>query len=107
MLELARKLYIRHFQAYFCKAYYYIKLQKQGQSDKFTVRAEKGWLIGYANLYSKLYQVQNLTIGKIVQATIVYFNEGPDFEPNDNIEAKYKAVFTNLTSKEKDTAVKA
>ncbi len=105
--ESAKKLYIRHFQAYFYKAYYYIKLQKRVQSDKFIARAERGRLISYADLYSKLYQVQNLTIGKIVQATIVYFNEGPDFEPDDNIEAEYEAVFTDLTSEEKDTAVKA
>ncbi len=26
MPESAKKLYIRHFQAYFCEAYYYIKL---------------------------------------------------------------------------------
>ncbi len=55
MPESARKLYIRHFRAYFCEAYYYIKLQKRVQLDKFTVRAEKGWLISYADLYSKLY----------------------------------------------------
>ena len=55
MPESARKPYIRHFRAYFCEAYYYIKPQKRVQSDKFTARAEKGRLIGYADLHSKLY----------------------------------------------------
>ncbi len=103
----AKKPYIRHFRAYFYEAYYYIKLQKRVQLDKFIVRAERGQLISYADLYSKLYQVQNLTIGKIVRATIVRFNEGPDFEPNDDVEAEYKAVVTNLISEEEDAAVKA
>ncbi len=107
MPELARKLYIRYFQAYFYEAYYYIKLQKRVQLDKFITRAEKGQLISYTNLDSKLYQVQNLTIGKIVQATIVRFNEGLDFKPNNDVEAKYKVVFIDLTSKEEDAAIKA
>ncbi len=107
MPKSARKPYIHHFRAYFYKAYYYIKPQKRVQLDKFTIRAKKGRLISYANLYSKLYQVQNPTIGKIVRATTVRFNEGPNFEPNNDVEAKYKAVFTNLTSKEEDAAIKA
>ncbi len=55
MPKSARKPYIRYFRAYFCEAYYYIKPQKRVQSDKFITRAEKGRLIGYADLYGKLY----------------------------------------------------
>lgn len=69
MPESARKPYIRHFRAYFCEAYYYIKPQKRVQSDKFAARAEKGRLIGYADLHSKIYWVWNPTTGKIIRAT--------------------------------------
>jgi hypothetical protein len=57
MPEEVRKLYIYYFRAYFCNAYYFIKLYRRMDSEKFATRAEKGRLIGYIDLYGKIYWI--------------------------------------------------
>jgi hypothetical protein len=100
--------HIKHFRAYFCEAYYYIKPAKRVQSDKFTARAVKGRLIGYADLHGKIYWIWNPSTGEIVRASAVRFNEGPDFVPDDDVATEvYEAIFTDSTSEEEERAVEA
>ncbi|KXX82434.1 hypothetical protein MMYC01_201623 [Madurella mycetomatis] len=105
--ESARQPYIRHLRAYFCEAYYYIKPQKRDQSDKFAARAEKGRLIGYADLHGKIYWIWNPATDTIVRASAVRFNEGPDFKPDNDVDTEYKAVFVDTTSEEEEAAIHA
>ncbi len=108
MLEGTRRPYIHHFHAYFCEAYYYIKPQYRVKSDKFVAHAEKGCLIGYADLHGKIYWIWNPGTGKIVRASVVRFNEGPDLVLNDDIvDVEYEAVITDMTSGEEEEAAKA
>ena len=97
MPEEVRKLYIYYFRAYFCNAYYFIKLYRRMDSEKFATRAEKGRLIGYIDLYGKIYWIQNLQTGAIVRVSAVCFNEGPDYTPDDDVyrEVEYEAVFAD------------
>ena len=99
--------HIKHFRAYFCEAYYYIKPAHRVQSDKFAARAEKGRLIGYADLHGKIYWIWNPVTGKIVRANAVKFNEGPDYVPDDDVykNVEYEAVFTGTASEEEDAIV--
>ena len=69
---------------------------------------EKGRLIGYADLYGKIYWIWNLSTRKIVCANIVRFNEGPDLVPDDDVvDTEYEAMITNTTSEEEEEAAKA
>jgi hypothetical protein len=106
MPEEARKPYIRHLRTYFCHAYYYIKPQKRDKSDKFGPRAEKGRLIGYADLHGKIYWVWNPKTSEIVRASAVKFNEGEDYRPDDDCEGpEYEAVFADTTIEEDESVV--
>ncbi|EAQ84778.1 hypothetical protein CHGG_08792 [Chaetomium globosum CBS 148.51] len=99
--------HITHFRAYFCEAYYYVKPKYRVQSDKFAARAEKGRLIGYADLHGKIYWIWNPKTGKIIRASAVKFNEGPDFVPDEDVgtDVEYEAVFTDTTTQEEEEAV--
>lgn len=55
MPEALRQPHIYHFQSYFYKVFYYVKPAHRKRSDKFAVYTQKGRLIGYANLYRKIY----------------------------------------------------
>lgn len=97
----AHKPYLRHFRAYFCEAYYYVKPHLRAASDKFTARAQKGRLIGYADLHGKIYWIWNPITDKVVRASAVRFNEGPDFKPDDDIaDVEYEAVFADTSTQE-------
>jgi hypothetical protein len=50
-----RNLPIYYFRAYFCEAFYFIKRAKRDDTNKFTPRARKGRLIGYIDLYGKIF----------------------------------------------------
>jgi hypothetical protein len=102
MPEEARKLYIHHFRTYFCNAYYFIKPYRRIDSEKFATRAEKERLIGYVDLYSKIYWIWNPQTGAIVRASTVRFNEGPNYTPDDDVyrEVEYEAVFADSTVQE-------
>jgi hypothetical protein len=107
MPESAQQPYIRHFRAYFCEAYYYVKPQKRTNSDKFTARAQKGRLIGYADLHGKIYWIWNPATDTIVRASAVRFNEGPDFKPDDDVEdTEYEAIFADTTSEEEEVVAR-
>jgi len=103
----ARQPHVGHLRAYFCEAYYYIKPQKRDNSDKFAPKAEKGRLIGYADLHGKIYWVWNPVTDKIARASAVRFNEGPDIRPDDDVETEYEAVFVDTTSEEEKAAFQA
>ena len=69
---------------------------------------EKGRLIGYADLYGKIYWIWNPGTGKIVCASVVRFNEGPDLVLDDDVvDAEYEVVITDMTSEEEEEAAKA
>ncbi|KAK4203869.1 hypothetical protein QBC40DRAFT_166116, partial [Triangularia verruculosa] len=105
--ESARKPYIRHLRSYFCNAYYYIKPAHRANSDKFTAKAEKGRLIGYADVHGKIYWIWNPVTDKVVKVNAVKFNEGDDYQPDDDIYAdiEYEAVFADSTVAEKEDAI--
>ncbi|KAL2168975.1 hypothetical protein VTG60DRAFT_6617 [Thermothelomyces hinnuleus] len=104
MPESARKPYIGHFRAYFCEAFHLIKPQKRVQSDKFEARAEKARLICYADLHGKIYWVWNPVTGKVIRASAVRFNEGPDSTRDEDAFVEYEAVFTDPTTEEEEKA---
>ena len=98
MPEDALKPYIRHLRSYFCHAYYYVKPEKRDKADKFIPRAKKGRLIGYGDIHGKIYWIWNPTENKIIRASAVRFNEGPDFNAKpDEQEPQYEVVFTDPT----------
>lgn len=104
MPEEARKPYIRHLRTYFCHAYYYIKPNKRVDSDKFGPRAEKGRLIGYADVHGKIYWIWNPVTGTIVRASAVKFNEGNDYRKDDDMAiAEYEVVFNDTTVEEDES----
>lgn len=106
MPEEARKPYIHHFRSYFCDAYYYIKPHLRANSAKFAARAEKGKLIGYVDLYGKIYWIWNPKTGAVVWASAVRFNKGPEYRPDDDaLTTEYEAVFVDATTQEEQGVV--
>jgi len=55
--EISVKPYIRHLRTYFYDAYYYVKLQDRVKLDKWAPKAKKGKLIGYADLYGRIFYI--------------------------------------------------
>jgi hypothetical protein len=104
MPDTSLKPYINHLRTYFCEAYYFVKPQKRDNSDKFAPRANKGRLIGYADLRGKIYWIWDPIADKVIRASAVRFNEGPDFKPNDDVE--YKAVLKDATTEEEEAMVR-
>ncbi|KAJ4286891.1 hypothetical protein N0V88_007835 [Collariella sp. IMI 366227] len=105
--------YIRHFRVYFCEAYYFIKSERRIDSDKFTSRARKGRLIGYADLHGKIVWIWDPETDKIIRANAVHFNKGEDFQPDDDEykpnddeykDNEYEVVFTDSTFAEEEAA---
>jgi hypothetical protein len=96
------KPYLHYFRAYFCNAYYFIKPYRRVDSEKFAARVEKGRLVGYVDLYGKIYWIWNPETGAIVRASAVCFNEGLDYIPDDDVykEAEFEAVFADSTTEE-------
>ena len=98
----ARQPYIRHLRNYFCEAFYYIKPQKRVDSEKFTPRAHKGRLIGYADLHGKIYWIWNPVTDEVVRASAVRFNEGPDLTADSDVLVEYEAVFDDEAEEEEE-----
>jgi hypothetical protein len=108
MPEPACKPYIAHFRAYFCEAYYFIKPQKRVQSEKLAPRAEKGRLIGYADLHGKIFWIWNEKTGRVVRASAVKFNEGnPAVREEDALDpaVEYEVLFTDTSTEEERGAI--
>ncbi|KAL2146802.1 hypothetical protein VTI28DRAFT_2283 [Corynascus sepedonium] len=106
MLEQSDQPYIRHFWAYFCEASYYVKAQRRDHSDKFAPKAEKCRLIGYADLHGKIHWIWNPKIDTIVRASAVRFNEGPEFNLDDDVDTEYEAASTDTISEEEEDMVR-
>ena len=102
MPEEAHQPHIGHLRAYFCEAYYYVKPAYRANSDKFTPRAKKARLIGYADLHGKIYWLWNPVTDEVVRASAVKFNEGPDLQPDDDVGAEYEVVFEDSTPQEEE-----
>lgn len=102
MPDGAHQPHVGHLRAYFCEAYYYVKPAYRHNSDKFTPRAKKARLIGYADLHGKIYWLWNPQTDEIMRASAVRFNEGPDFQPDDDVAADYEVVFDDDTTDEEE-----
>jgi len=107
MLEQSDQPYSRHFWAYFCEASYYVKAQRRDHSDKFAPKAEKCRLIGYADLHGKIHWIWNPKIDTIVRASAVRFNEGPEFNLDDDVDTEYEAASTDTISEEEEDMVRS
>ncbi|EAQ83032.1 hypothetical protein CHGG_10850 [Chaetomium globosum CBS 148.51] len=78
------------------------------QSDKFAARAEKGRLIGYADLHRQ--NILDLGIrrpGRSFAPAQSSSTKGPDFVPDEDVgtDVEYEAVFTDTTTQEEEEAV--
>ena len=62
-------------------------------------------MIGYGDLYGKIYWIWNPNTDTIVRASVVRFNEGSDYKSDDDVDTKYEAVLTDTISKEEEAMV--
>ncbi|KAK4158833.1 hypothetical protein QBC43DRAFT_223434 [Cladorrhinum sp. PSN259] len=59
MPEISGEPPFRHLRTHFSHAYYYVKPKKRDKSNKQAKHAEKGRLLGYADIYGRIYWVWN------------------------------------------------
>jgi hypothetical protein len=78
---------------------------KAERAIRILLERTRSTLIGYGDLHGKIYWIWNPRTGKIVRASAVKFNEGPDYVPDDDAkEAEYEAVFADTSVEEVEEA---
>ncbi|KAK3334282.1 hypothetical protein B0H65DRAFT_402556, partial [Neurospora tetraspora] len=67
--------YIKYLRLYSYIIYYFIKLKKRPKGDKFRTRVQKGYFIGFDDLYNRIIFIWNLVISKLLRINAITFLE--------------------------------